>query len=199
MTIAGFQAESQDGPIRGIAAFIEYGGDAYRILGYAAAPRYSSYEGAFRRAIGSFDRLTDRSALAVEPRRIDLVRVDGRIALDTFATRYGASADVQTLSLINGVSTSETLDPGTWKRVVGETPRVGGRAPGRPPSIFGSPHPAVADGEVRRPPCPCPFTRRSRPCPMRRDRDRSVGPNAPRERGRWSRRRARDATSRDRR
>lgn len=125
-TIAGFEAESRDGPIRGLAAFIEYGGNVYRILGYAAASRYSSYEATFERTIGSFDRLTDRSALAVEPRRIDVVRVDGRIDLPGFASRYGTSADLQTLSIINGVPEGGMLDPGNWKRVVGETPRVGG-------------------------------------------------------------------------
>lgn len=124
--IAGFQAESQGGPIRGIAAFIEYGGNVYQILGYAAASSYPSYESTFQRTIGTFDRLTDRSALAVEPRRIDLVRVDGRIDLVSFASRYATSADVQTLSLINGVPEGGTLDAGMWKRVVGETPRMGG-------------------------------------------------------------------------
>lgn len=124
--IAGFQAESRDGPIRGIAAFIEYGGDVYQILGYAAASSYASHETTFQRTIRSFDRLTDRSALAVEPRRIDLVRVNGRIDLGSFASRYATSADVEMLSLINGVPEAGTLDPGTWKRVVGETPRVGG-------------------------------------------------------------------------
>ena len=124
--VAGFEAESQSGPIRGIAAFIEYGGNVYQVLGYAAASRYASYEGTFEGTIGSFDRLTDPSALAVEPRRIDLVRVDGRMDIQSFASRYGASADLETLSIINGVPEGGMLDPGTWKRVVGEAVRAGG-------------------------------------------------------------------------
>jgi predicted Zn-dependent protease len=118
-SVAPFQANTDQGTLRGIAAFIEYGGNVFQVLAYSTASGYASYESAFDRTISSFDRLTDATALNVEPRRLDIVRVSSPMSIDEFAQRNQTSLDVQTLALINGVNPGESLNAGLWKRVVG--------------------------------------------------------------------------------
>jgi predicted Zn-dependent protease len=118
-SVAPFQANTDQGTLRGIAAFIEYGGNVFQVLAYSTASGYASYESAFDRTISSFDRLTDAAALNVEPRRLDIVRVSSPMSIDEFAQRNQTSLDVQTLALINGVNPGESLNAGLWKRVVG--------------------------------------------------------------------------------
>lgn len=120
--VADFEAETQSGTLRGTAAFIELGGRVYRILGYAAESRFGDYEQTIRRTVGSFDRLSDPSALDVRPRRIKVVHTANPMSLEQFKDRYPTDISVQELSLINGVSANDRLDAGTWKTVIGEAP-----------------------------------------------------------------------------
>lgn len=118
---AEFSASTQDGnQIRGLATFIEYGGRVFQILGYSTSNRFSSYNDAFRRSLGSFDKLTDPQALNVQPRRIELVQLDRSLTIEGFAQRYPSTVPVATLALINGFAEGETIPAGTTlKRVVG--------------------------------------------------------------------------------
>jgi predicted Zn-dependent protease len=72
-----FAVTTQDGKeLRGLVVFIEYAGRVYQILGYTTAERMGSYDTVFQRSLSSFDRLTDREALNVQPRRIEVVTLD---------------------------------------------------------------------------------------------------------------------------
>jgi predicted Zn-dependent protease len=79
-----------------------------------------SYDTVFQRSLSSFDRLTDREALNVQPRRIEVVTLDRGMTLDQFAQRYPSTASLSTLALINGVEEGATLAAGQKvKRVTG--------------------------------------------------------------------------------
>ncbi len=116
-----FAVTTQDGKeLRGLVVFIEYAGRVYQILGYTTAERMGSYDTVFQRSLGSFDRLTDREALNVQPRRIEIVTLDRGMTLDQFAQRYPSTASLSTLALINGVEEGATLAAGQKvKRVTG--------------------------------------------------------------------------------
>ena len=49
------------------AAFVEYGGKVYGLIGYAPESRWQARSDAIRDTLTSFQRLTDRKALDVEP------------------------------------------------------------------------------------------------------------------------------------
>ncbi|UCC71698.1 MAG: M48 family metalloprotease [Gemmatimonadota bacterium] len=117
-----FGATTGDGTeLRGLAVFIEYKGDIYQILGYTLSGEWSTYAGAFRSSLRSFDRLTDRDALHAQPRRIEIITLDRAMTLSEFAERYPSSVDIATLALINGVGEDDTIAAGeSVKRVVGE-------------------------------------------------------------------------------
>ena len=96
-----FQAQTQDGTIAGVAAFIAYDGRTYQILAYTPAQRLQRYDQLFRSSIGSFDRLTDARALNVQPERISIVRPTQAMTLSEFNRRYPSTIELAELALIN--------------------------------------------------------------------------------------------------
>lgn len=119
-----FTAATQDGPLRGTVAFLSYGDAVYQLLAYAPEGRWSAYESAARRAIRSFDRLTDADALAVQPLRIEIVTLPRAMSMEEFARAYPSPLPTERLALLNGVGTGDTLPAGRQvKRVVGQLAR----------------------------------------------------------------------------
>jgi predicted Zn-dependent protease len=55
-----FDAQTQQGTVRGRVTSFSYNGNAYQILGYSSAAKFSSYDGEFQRTTNSFRQLTDQ-------------------------------------------------------------------------------------------------------------------------------------------
>jgi len=106
-----FEAQTQSGTLRGLAVFITYGGRAYRLLGYAPANRFASYDSALRQSLTSFRPLTDARALAVQPDRIRVVRPTTSLTLREFAQRYPSAIELDLLALINQVASADVRVP----------------------------------------------------------------------------------------
>lgn len=115
-----FAAQTQQGAIQGIVSFVQYGNATYQLLGYTPASRMQAYDAEFRRAIGSFDRLTDASALNVQAARVELVRVPSTMTVTEFYRRYPSTVPVEEIAIINGLEPGGRLVGGQMaKRVVG--------------------------------------------------------------------------------
>lgn len=111
---------SQAAAIQGLAAFVEHRGQVFQLLGYTVQGRTREYESTLEGSVASFDRLTDRRYLDVQPKRVDLVTVDSAMTLEEFARRYPSTVDLETLGIINHLAPGERLEAGrTYKRVVG--------------------------------------------------------------------------------
>jgi predicted Zn-dependent protease len=119
-----FAAETQQGSIRGIAAFIELGGRVYELIGYGLQQAWGGNETAVRRSLGSFARETDRALLDVEPMHIDVVRIDRDMTLAQFAQQNAGPVTVEELVLLNqATGPDHSFAAGTMlKRVVGRKP-----------------------------------------------------------------------------
>lgn len=115
-----FTATSDGTEVRGAALFIEHGGQTFQILGFATAASWSTRAAEIRRTLASFDRVTDRRVLGVQPRRLDTVTLERAMTLREFAARYpSADADLDELALINQTDADTRLPAGTVvKRVV---------------------------------------------------------------------------------
>jgi predicted Zn-dependent protease len=106
-----FEAGDASGSVRGLAVFLADQGRVFRLLGYSVASSWSGYARAVERSLGSYARLTDRSALEVQPARLKLVRPTSDMTVAEFAQRNpGAKAD--TLALINQVPPDGSLRRG---------------------------------------------------------------------------------------
>ena len=119
-----FEAVSGQTLIAGRVAFIEHGGKVYRVLGYTPQSRWRTYDRVFEEAIRSFDNVTDRRYLDVQPRRIEIVPVSAPMTIAAFKARHATPVSADVLALINGVPAGGTLPAGEAKTV------VGGRLPG---------------------------------------------------------------------
>jgi predicted Zn-dependent protease len=115
-----FQAETQQGTVQGLAAFIGYGGKTYALLGYTVPQKLDEYEPVLRQTIGSFKQLTDPEALNAQPARLEIVKTSQSMSLSQFNSLFPSSISLDELALINGVDKNATLKAGDMvKRVVG--------------------------------------------------------------------------------
>lgn len=115
---AVFTAQTEEGVLAGNVAFISHGGRTFRLMGYTPQQRYGSYRGVFAQSLGSFRRLTDQAALAVQPVRVHLVRLPRAMTITEFHQAYPSTIPVEQVALINGADASTTLPAGTLvKRV----------------------------------------------------------------------------------
>jgi predicted Zn-dependent protease len=118
---ANFAAQTEQGVLEGVVAFVSLDSRTYRLLGYAPQQRASAYANTFRQAIGSFQRLTDPAALGVKPNVVRLVRLSQSMTLEQFNAQNPSVIPIAQLALINGVEASTVLPAGTTvKRVVVE-------------------------------------------------------------------------------
>jgi predicted Zn-dependent protease len=117
---AEFTAETQQGPVRGMAVFVSHRDRVYQIVGYAAASRLGTYSSAISTAIDSFGPLRDQAMLSIMPDRIAIVRLDRAQTLAEFAKRYPSAIEIEPLAVINHVAGGSTrLEAGMMvKRVV---------------------------------------------------------------------------------
>lgn len=99
---AQFAAQTQQGVLMGHVVFIELDGSTYRMLAYTGQQQFNSYDQVFRRALGSFQRLTDPAALNVKPDLIRLVETPSAMTIEQFNARYPSTIPIDKLALING-------------------------------------------------------------------------------------------------
>lgn len=117
----GFTAAAEGGvAVRGVAQFIEYGGQTWQITAYTAATTFDKYAAGFERAFTSFARLTDATALGVQPHRVQLTTLTRAMTLTQVNAAQPSSISLAELAIINGVTATESLPAGRIiKRVTG--------------------------------------------------------------------------------
>jgi predicted Zn-dependent protease len=109
---APFSAATENGTLRGAVAFVQLGNTVYRLVAYAPEASWATNQAAAERAIATFQTLTDRTALSVQPQRVALVRLDRRSTIAELAQRRPSPAPVATLALINNVDPTAPLEAG---------------------------------------------------------------------------------------
>ncbi len=117
---ASFNANAQEGGLRGAVLFVGHGGAVFRLLGYATASRWRSLQDVVLRSIRSFRPVSDPDILGVEPSRIDIVRLQSRMTLRQFIDRYPSTVSDEQIAVLNRRTLNESIAGGTLlKRVVG--------------------------------------------------------------------------------
>jgi len=126
-----FTAQSNEGgAVHGLATFIEYGGSTWGIVAYTMEERFASYRPVFQRSAGSFDRLTDPVALAVQPLRLRIEKAPRAMTLQQFNAQLPSSISLGELAMINGLDEGAQLRAGQpVKRVIGTPLALEGRRP----------------------------------------------------------------------
>ena len=115
-----FRAQTQQGVLRGLVAWIEYQNNVFQVLGYTLEQHWPQVERAVADSIASFDRETDRAVLDVKPRRLKIVELGHAATLEALLREYPSTVAPQTVALINNLAGNATLAAGDdFKRVVG--------------------------------------------------------------------------------
>jgi predicted Zn-dependent protease len=116
---ARFEARSGDTDLAGTVAFLEHGGNVYRLLGYGLAASWPPLAAVAERSIGSFERLTDRAVLSIQPDRLRFVQLSSSLTLEQFVARYPSTVPPETIALINQIGPDQRLAQGQRvKRIV---------------------------------------------------------------------------------
>lgn len=118
--VGEFGAQTQQTQLRGLAAFVEYGTNVYRLLGYGPAQVFGQYAGAVESSFNSFSRVTDREVLGLQPNRLEIVKLSEPMSLTRFNQRYPSEVGVDKLALINQIDNPNVPLPAArmLKRVV---------------------------------------------------------------------------------
>lgn len=122
-TSSGFEARTEQGILRGVVSFVSHGGATFQLVGFSAAQRVEAYGTSFQRALASFGPLTDPAALAVQPARVQVVRVPREMTLAEFNAEFPSSVPLDVLAIANGLPEGGKLEAGrNAKRIVGGVP-----------------------------------------------------------------------------
>jgi len=116
-----FRAQTEQGVFRGKAAFVEYNGHTYQLLGYTNEQLWGNYQSIILNSIGSLRRLTDQDILDVQPMRVKIITVRAPSTLGELAKREACPLQLETLAIINQTETNASFRVGDRvKMVIGE-------------------------------------------------------------------------------
>jgi predicted Zn-dependent protease len=106
-----------------MVAFVRHGEQVYRLIGFSREAQWPDYSHSVEASLGSFQRLTDPAILAIQPARVDVMKVSVYMSLPRFNTKYPSSAPLDTVALLNRLQVDDQLVAGTRiKRIVGGRP-----------------------------------------------------------------------------
>ncbi len=115
-----FEAETEQAVLAGRMVFVRYEGSTYRLLGYALREKWDGYAEAVDRSLASFERLTDPTALNLQPARLKVVRPRRILTLPQFQELFPSTVPLEQIALINHVEPGGSLPAGlAAKQVVG--------------------------------------------------------------------------------
>jgi len=115
-----FEAQTEQGSLGGVVAFLPHAGETLAVVGYTSKANLAAYDPAFKATLASFGPLTDPAALAVQPARIELVKVPRDMTIAEFMAEHPSTAPVEVVATVNGLPKDGRLQAGqTAKRIVG--------------------------------------------------------------------------------
>ncbi len=128
-----FEAQTQQGVVQGLVAFISYGGNTYGLLGYTPQGKLQTYDAALRRSIGSFSELRNSAALNVKPATVAVIKAPKEMTLQQFNAQYPSTISIEELAIINELEGPSSVIPAG--RLVKQV--TGGRPPQQADSAKG--------------------------------------------------------------
>jgi predicted Zn-dependent protease len=117
---ADFTAMSDQTALHGNVTFVEFNGMVFQLLGLSTEQQWPQYATAVLQSLRSFARLTDQTALSVQPMRLSMVTLDRSMTLRQFNERYPSVVPIEEVALINQAEDYTAFNEGDLvKRVVG--------------------------------------------------------------------------------
>jgi predicted Zn-dependent protease len=116
--VGAYNVRQQDGStVPVLAAFIEYNKNLYEIIGAMADVR--RYSGTIEAALRSFNRLTDKRLLSLQPDRVEIYTARQGDTLQTLAKRYNnPRVTADDLAILNRLPVDQPITPGRLVKVI---------------------------------------------------------------------------------
>jgi predicted Zn-dependent protease len=116
---ARFSAETEQGTLDGLVAYVKWGELTYELLAYASSAVWASRSAVLTAAIESFQEETDPDVLGVTPDRLEIVTLPSAMTAAEFLRRYPSTVEDGVVLQLNRVGADERLPAGSLvKRVV---------------------------------------------------------------------------------
>jgi predicted Zn-dependent protease len=116
-----FRLQAQSDTLTGQVQFVAHRNLVFQLIGYGRPAAWSGRKDVVVRALGSFRPVTDQALLAVQPWRLDIVRVDRTQTPQEFVLRYPGPVTPEVLALINQTDAGgRFMSRNLVKRVVGQ-------------------------------------------------------------------------------
>ena len=108
-------AATQQATIQFTAAFIEYGGNVYQLVGLAPQASFGGLQSAMQRSIQSFDNLTEARYLNRQPSRLDVTTLSRAGTIQSLLSGRTLPGGLTALdvAIMNEVTLTESLPSGT--------------------------------------------------------------------------------------
>ena len=106
-------AQTDDGEVRLLSYYIEYGGNVYTFLGFSSKASFSNYRNVFERSMRGFDRVTDARILNVQPSRLRVVTTNRSGAFRSFLpNNMPEQFTPESLAILNQVDLDTRIEQG---------------------------------------------------------------------------------------
>jgi len=115
---AKFRAETDQGVLQGKAAFVDYNGHTYQLLGYTTEQLWATYQNMIVNSMGTFRRLTDQNILRMQPMHLKIITVSKQSTLTELAKQEGSSLKIETLAIINQTEANALFKVGDQVKIV---------------------------------------------------------------------------------
>ncbi len=107
-----FTAKIEQTQLSGLVTFVSHEGKVFQILGIAPAEKAASHEQTFLKTHATFARLTDPTALAMQPARIRVARVAQPMTLADFYRTKPSTVPLPEVALVNQSEPTTPLQAG---------------------------------------------------------------------------------------
>jgi predicted Zn-dependent protease len=115
---AKFRAQTEQGVLQGKAAFVEYKGHTFQLLGYTTEQLWAQYQNIIAGSMGSFRRLTDPKILQMQPMHLKIITVKKPSTLGELAKQQGSPVQLETLAIINQTEVNASFKVGDQVKIV---------------------------------------------------------------------------------
>ncbi len=126
-TIHGFSAvevtstgKTDSGEIRVLSCFIKKDANVYAFHGYSASSVFSNYSAAFSNVIGGFEEVRDQAVLSKKPQKLHIKKAPKSGDLASVLKTLGMKDEMlKEGALLNAMDLTDTVQQGSWVKVVG--------------------------------------------------------------------------------
>ena len=113
--------QQQQGIIRTLSYFIQFGGNIYHLMGVSGLNDFNSYVPYFNTTMQSFKELTDAAKINKKPQRVRIKTVNQSTTLEQALRSHGApAARLEEFAVLNGMELKDNVPAGTLIKVIAE-------------------------------------------------------------------------------